>query len=42
LALPTKKARILLCLDFIIEYISSLMDFGPEVVVVGLFLYKDF
>ncbi len=26
---------------FIIEY-SSLMDFGPYVIIIGLFLYEDF
>ncbi len=26
---------------FIIEY-SSLRDFGPEVIIIGLFLYEDF
>jgi hypothetical protein len=42
LALPTTKARIL-CLDFIIEY-NSWRDFGPYVIIIGLFLflYEDF
>jgi len=26
---------------FIIEY-SSLRDFGPQVIIIGLFLYEDF
>jgi hypothetical protein len=26
---------------FVIEY-SSLMDFGPLVIIIGLFLYEDF
>ncbi len=26
---------------FNIEY-SSLMDFGPDVIIIGLFLYEDF
>jgi hypothetical protein len=34
------KARIL-CLRFIIEYSSSSMDFGPLVIIIGLFLYED-
>jgi hypothetical protein len=38
LALPTtKKARILLCFRFIIEYYSSLRDFGHYVIMIGLF-----
>ncbi len=27
---------------FIIEYSSSLWDFGPQVIIIGLFLYEDF
>jgi hypothetical protein len=39
LALPTKAKDIVL--RFIIEY-SSLRDFGPKVIIIGLFLYEDF
>jgi len=35
LALPT-KARIL-CLDSLLEYYSSLRDFGHYVIIIGLF-----
>ncbi len=27
---------------FIIKYKSSLSDFGPKVIIIGLFLYEDF
>ncbi len=39
LALPTNKAKHIV-FRFIIEYNSSLMDFGPY--IIGLFLYEDF
>jgi hypothetical protein len=39
LALPTKAKDIVF--RFIIEY-SSLRDFGPLVIIMGLFLQEDF
>ncbi len=40
LALPTKGKDIIV-FRFIIEY-HSLRNFGPQVIIIGLFLYEDF
>jgi len=40
LALPTKGKDIIV-FRFIIEY-HSLRNFGPQVIIIGLFLYADF
>jgi hypothetical protein len=41
LALPTKPQGEDFVFRFIIQY-SSLRDFGPWVIIIGLFLYEDF